>query len=150
MCLRLRRTLRGYLQRAPVGRGGPFRFARLTLGDWLSGVVSWLAKVGGNSSQLMALVIGVLKKSSTWWNFEGFSRCRTAPQCCFSIFEITRGGSVWFSIFEIVRWDAVRLSLLQNHTVWYGFSPSRFSFTVQCGVVRITFFKNRAEQFAGL
>lgn len=48
---------------------------------------------------------------------EGLSRCRTAPRYGFSVFEITRCGSVRFSIF-------------QNPTVW-------------CGAVRILIFKNR-------
>ena len=53
-----------------------------------------------------------------------FSRCRTAPRCGFSIFEITRCG-------------AVRCLFFENLTLRCGFSPW------WCGAVRIMLFKNR-------
>ena len=50
--------------------------------------------------------------------YQGFSRCTTAPWCGFSLFKISRGGSVLF-FMRIVRCGAVRCGFhfFWNHMV---------------------------------
>ena len=72
---------------------------------------------------------------------QSFSRCRTAPRCGFSIFEITRCGSVrflfienrtvqcGFHFFKIIRRGAVRIfKIIRLGAVRCG--------AVRCGAVR--------------
>ena len=67
---------------------------------------------------------------------QGFSRCRTAPRCGFSIFEITRFGSVCFLGGE--SYGAVRCGYhFQKHTV-------------RCGAVRIAFFKHHTVRWGAV